>query len=184
MRRAMRYLRRKLPGFRRREDGSSTVEFAILFPVFIAIFISSIESGLFMIRNVFLERGLDHAVREMRIGAPGAAETYVELRDRICNYTWLPDCQSNLALELTPVSPVTWTPLDTRPRCVNRAEPVDPATEPDPERGGNNEFMLVRVCINIDPIFSNIALGALLDFDDDNGYYIVATSAFVNEPSR
>jgi Flp pilus assembly protein TadG len=177
------------------ESGTATVEFALLFPPFFFVFASSIEAGLMMIRNVQLERGLDIAVREIRIGTP-VPPTFEEFRTTICQQaTLVPRCMENLQVELQIVSSDTWQPLDNRPRCVDRNAEIDPFDDPDYNQGGNNDFMLVRLCANVDPILPGFALGALLDRipsegepgDEDyqpNGYAIVAVSAFVNEPSR
>jgi hypothetical protein len=50
--------------------------------------------------------------------------------------------------------------------------------------GGNNELMMVRVCALFRPMFPSTGLGLNLRYDGDGNYAIVATTAFVNEPSR
>jgi Flp pilus assembly protein TadG len=188
-------LRRALRRFAGAETGTATVEFALLFPPFFVLFASSIEAGLMMIRNVQLERGLDLAVRELRIGTP-TPPTFVEFRQQVCDVAFLvPNCMANLQVELQVVPSTTWQPLDLTPRCVDRSDVIDPFTQPNYDTGGNNEFMLVRLCANVDPILPGLGLGAILDRipasgdpEDEgfvpNGYAIVAVSAYVNEPSR
>lgn len=186
---------RRFGRFLRAETGTATVEFALLFPPFFLIFASSIEAGLMMIRNVQLERGLDLAVREIRIGTPTPPD-FNTFRQQICGVASLvPNCMEDLQVELQVVSSDTWQPLDNRPRCVDRNAATDPFNNPDYNVGRNNDFMLVRLCANVDPILPGFGLGAILDRipseglpgDADfrpNGYAIVAVSAFVNEPSR
>lgn len=70
--------------FLRNETGSSTVEFCILLPAFLALFISSYEAGLLMVRNVMLERGVDLAVRDLRLGTP-EPPTFEEFKQSICD---------------------------------------------------------------------------------------------------
>jgi len=192
-------LARGLRRLRRREDGSSTIEFVILFPPFVFIFLSGIEAGILMMKNAMLERGLDLAVREIRIGTP-TPPTFQEFRESICDVAFvIQDCMNNLQVELQVVDGATWEPLDPTPRCVDRNAAMDPFDGADAwyNTGINNDFMLVRLCANVDPVLPGIALGLLLDRvplpggeevedgqEDRNGFAIVALSAFVNEPSR
>ena len=58
------------------------------------------EVGTYMARNVQLERSLDIAVRDVRLGSPEVA-THEGLKDRICTEAFLiSDCRDNLLLEL------------------------------------------------------------------------------------
>jgi hypothetical protein len=193
------YMARGLRKFSWSEKGSSTIEFVILFPPFIIFFLSGVEAGLMMLRNAMLERGLDLAVREIRIGTP-VPPTFAQFRQQICDVAIvIPNCMQNLQVELQVVDGQTWEPLDPTPRCVDRNSPIDPFQDPDQfyNVGQNNNFMLVRLCANVDPILPGFALGLVLDRvplpgagdvgdgeNDLNGYGIVAVSAFVNEPSR
>ena len=54
--------------FRMREDGNSTVEFAIVIPAFIMILMSTVELGMINLRHSQLERALDGTVRTIRLG--------------------------------------------------------------------------------------------------------------------
>ncbi|NET52160.1 MAG: pilus assembly protein, partial [Merismopedia sp. SIO2A8] len=68
-------------------------------PGFLAIFISAYESGLMMVRNVMLERGVDIAVRELRLGTP-QPPTFDEFKQSICDASGIIqncviDCQQN-----------------------------------------------------------------------------------------
>ena len=54
--------------FLKGNEGSVTVEFVLWFPLFFALVLTSLESGMLMLRYVMLERGLDITVRELRIG--------------------------------------------------------------------------------------------------------------------
>lgn len=196
----LRYLRR----FRRSDDGNSTIEFVMLFPPLFLIFLSGFDAGMMMMRNVWLERSLDIAVRELRLGDP-SPPSYEEFRETICrgspdptfnpSVTLLGDCLDSLQIELTVVDPEASSPLDSTVRCIDKEEDINPAdlSEFYGDTGGNNDFMLVRACMNVNPRFDFViqlagfefkSLGAVLDSDGRNGYFMVATSAFVNEPSR
>jgi len=70
-----------LRDLRRKEDGNATIEFAILFPAFIMIFLSAFESGLLMTRQVLLDRAVDLTVRDIRLRTwlPGPPPTHDDL---------------------------------------------------------------------------------------------------------
>ena len=91
--------------FRRSEEGSATVEFVLVFPMFMVLFTSAFEAGLMMTRHVMLERGLDMAVREVRLNT-GAAPSPDQFKEMICEGAGIiPDCMNNLKLEMRPIDP-------------------------------------------------------------------------------
>lgn len=180
----MQKLRQFSGRFRHSEDGTATIPFVILFPMFLIIVVSSVEMGVLMIRHVMLERALDLAVRDLRLAlwtptVPANAGN--ELRARICNYAGiLPKCSSAMMVELRPVSKTTWAPLSSGATCVNRNLPVN--VNPTPTFGSSNELMLIRACIKFDPLFPMTGAGFHLPKDNTGAYALVATTAFVNEP--
>lgn len=187
-------LARRLRRFRRSEDGgTSTVEFVILFPAFLAVFLSSFESGLMMVRNVMLERGVDIAVRELRIGMP-IPPSYMEFRERICEEVIIfADCMDVVEVILVPIDTAAWDMPNDPTDCTY--EGVDPVTltpleTPNYDEGENNELMIVQVCGLFTPLFPGTIFGMQMpkfdpeDSADDAKYALVVTSAFVNEPSR
>ena len=177
-------VRARLSRFRRGEAGTSTIEFCILLPGFLAIFISAYESGLLMVRNVMLERGVDIAVRELRLGTP-QPPTFEEFKQSICDgAAIIQNCDEVLQVELRPVSTTTWNVLDGPTLCIDRSEEIDPIDQTEYSVGTNNELMLVRVCSLFDPLFSTTGWAMKLPMIRDDQYALVATSAFVNEPSR
>ena len=163
-----------------RDEGSSTVEFAIVVPLFLALFLAGVEAGIVMTRHAMLERGLDLAMRQLRLGrvTPVNVET---LRAAVCSQTvMIPDCQGNLLVELRRLpnqNPVL--PADTAP-CVNRAEETIPAVQLTP--GVEHDLMLVRVCLIYDPLFPTSGWGLGLPVDASGGFRMTAASAYVNEP--
>ncbi len=168
----------------RDEDGSATVEFAILFPAFIMVFMSAFESGIFMVRNVMLERGVDIAVRDLRLGLP-VPPSFDEFKATVCdNAVIIDDCLNVVQIELQPVNTLTWAPLQGDAKCIDQASVIDPIDETTYLGGGNNEMMLVRVCALYQPFFPSTTLGMQMPKDDFGNYALVVTSAFVNEPSR
>lgn len=171
----------RLRGFRRRDDGVASVEFVLMLPLFLTIFMASFESGLLMTRNIMLERALDLTVRELRLGS-FVAPSHDTIKDAVCARTVLfEDCGTIMRLELTKVSTATWDLPAADTPCADRDEPIqllDPL-----DTGADNEMMLIRACAVFDPIFPMTGLGLKLKKDAfGGGYAIIARSAFVNEP--
>ncbi len=172
--------RRAAGGLARDEGGTATIEFVLFFPVFMTIFMSTFECGLFMTRQVMLERAVDMSIRDLRMGL-WVNPTADDLKTAICDIaTIIPDCQDVVMLELRPVSTATWTPLDPNITCVERDEVIQPLVEWT--NGVENEMMLVRACAVFDPVFPLTAMGLQLPVDASGGYAMSATTAFVNEP--
>lgn len=167
--------------FRRREDGTATVEFAILFPVFFAIFLSGFELSFVMLRQMWLERALDMTVRELRLGTWPSVSADI-LRADICDNigNLIQNCDSQLMMELRTVDRTSWNTPNPGATCIDRAEEVQPVTSFEP--GTENEMVLIRACILMDPIFPGTALALILEQNSGDGVALVATSGFVNEP--
>lgn len=171
-----------------RDTGNASVEFVIIFPVFMILFVSCFESGLLMTRHVMLDRAVDLSVRGLRLGT-WTPPTHEALKKNICNIAGIiPDCMNNIMVELRPVSTTTWAPLAPGARCRDRSQPINPVADSEADKefikgGTENEMMLVRVCAIMNPIFPATGLGLQLPRDAKGGYALVSTSAFVNEPS-
>jgi len=164
----------------RREDGNATIEFVLLFPAFMTLFLVVFETGLLLTRGVMLDRGVDIAMRELRLGTLNPM-THDGLKAKICQHSVIiPDCADSVLVELRPVSTTTWEPLAGSATCVDRTEDVQPVL--DFETGASNEMMLVRVCAVFDPFFPTTGLAAQMKLDDSGAYALVTTSAYVNEP--
>jgi len=162
------------------ESGTATLEFVIIVPVFLTIFMSAFEAGLLMTRQVMLERGMDMSIRNLRLGS-WTDPTHDMLKTEICRIAAIiPDCMDTVMLELRPISTTTWNFLSADATCVERDEPIQPVTEFNV--GIENEMMLVRACAIFDPIFPMTGLGLNLPTDSGGAYALIASSAFVNEP--
>ncbi|MEX0302441.1 MAG: TadE/TadG family type IV pilus assembly protein [Leisingera sp.] len=166
--------------FRAREDGNSTVEFALVIPVFIMILMSTVELGLINLRHSQLERALDETVRDIRL-TTGADQDHNTLRDDVCSRSgFIDDCSTSLRLEMVQVDPFNWTPIDPEPDCVNRIEDIQPVR--NFTSGQSNELMLIRACMKFNPVFPTWGLGSNLYKDGDGRISLIASSAFVQEP--
>ncbi|MEM8850318.1 MAG: TadE/TadG family type IV pilus assembly protein [Pseudomonadota bacterium] len=185
-----------LGGRSRREDGSASVQFVIVFPFFFFIFLLSFEASMLLMRQVMLERGLDLAVRDIRIDNKSTigADT---MRRTICDRARiLPDCFENMVVELRVVDPETWVRPDNNHPCSSLVKTVVPGQPPqsvipsridasgsaDFDGGRQDQFVIVRACYAVDPVMPGAPLGARLVDDLDGAYRMVASSIFVVEP--
>jgi Flp pilus assembly protein TadG len=176
-----RALTRRLAGFRRSEDGSGTIEFVLMLPVMFALFMSTFELGMLLTRQVMLDRGIDMAVRAVRIGAMSPV-THDALKAAICeNAFMLEDCDSQLKLEMRTANPRAWVPLDDRADCVDRERDEQPPRTFTP--GVSNELMILRACILFDPFFPTTGLGAAIPKESGGAYALLSTASYVVEPN-
>jgi hypothetical protein len=163
------------------EDGSITVDFMIVAPLFLTILFASFEAGYANMRQVMLERALDITVRDLRVGALGNQPPHNVVRARFCELaTLMPDCQTDLMLEMQVINRNTWTGFANAPTCVNRLLNIEPALSFS--QGGSNQLVTIRACAVFDPFFPTTTWGLQLQLDNSGGYQMTAMSAFVNEP--
>lgn len=175
--------RRQLRRFVRRDDGTASIEIVIILPVFMFFFMSAYEGGMVSMRHMMMERGLDLAVRDVRIGRL-LDPTHEELKTRICKYSSIiPDCNEQLQLEMVVMDINNWgTQLDGAIKCIDRALTVQPAVQFT--HGDNNELMVLQVCTLFDPVVPTSGLGKYIPKKSGGAYALVASSAFVMEPFR
>ncbi|MDT8327950.1 MAG: TadE/TadG family type IV pilus assembly protein [Roseovarius sp.] len=172
--------RHALRRFRRDKDGTASIEFVIVVPVFLALMMMSIEIGFITMRNTMLERGLDIAVREIRLGT-GNAPQHDAIKKIVCdNSVVIYDCMNTLRLEMRPTDIRAFNALNTEADCTDAAEPTKPLRTFTP--GGQNELMLLRVCVKYKPLFPKQFLGAALQKDVNGQAAIISMAAFVQEP--
>lgn len=171
----------RVRSFASREKGNATIEFALFFPMLVTLLLSTVELGILTIRNTLLEHAVDLTVRDLRLGKI-IDPTQAKIRNLICaRSSVVQDCENRLLIELRPVSTTTWTPLASDTTCKNRDETINPTVEFSP--GVSHEMVLIRVCAVFKPVFPGTTLGMQLGRDALGGYALVASSAFVNEPT-
>lgn len=174
-------LKQKIKQIIHREDGTATIEFVILFPALMTLFLSSFEMSVLLLRSVMLDKSLDTTVRELRLGLIDTENT-TELKSSICNRApILADCSTTLLVELTPISTSTWTLPSGNTACIDTSADIQPATTVN--FGTANDVMIVRACAKVDPFFAPSEWVLDLAPTDGAGQYaVVAASTFVNEP--
>ena len=173
-------IRQFLSRFVRGEGGNASVEFVVIFPLYLGLLIMSLELSLITLRHTMLERGLDMAVRDVRLGT-GTAPTHDAIKERICDEALIiSDCENNLRLEMMPTDIRSLTTLGPYAECTDRAAHGDPVLKFTP--GQQNQLMFLRACVKYDPLFPTWKLARGLDRDDSGQAMIVSMTAFVQEP--
>ncbi len=176
----IRHLLGHMKRFPRDELGNATVEFVLVFPVFMILFVSTFESGLLMTRHVMLERALDMTVREIRLNT-SILPTHEQVKRLVCNGAGIiPDCMNNMRLEMVVIDPRAWVDFPRVADCVDVDEPYLPVRTFEP--GTQNQLMVLRVCSLFSPIFPGTGLGSQLPRSSGDMYALVSLSAFVMEP--
>lgn len=177
-------IRSFLKSFRDDESANATIEFVILIPVVLWIVFSVLEAGWLMTQQTMLNRGVNMAVRDLRVGDPNPlapAPTHASIKADICEYAGiLRNCSSALHLELVefsnPISSASAT-------CVDRATAIEPLVNWVLGSRVTPEIMVLRACFVVDPLIPGAGIGALLPKDPTGGYHMVTFSSFVNEPA-
>ncbi|MEM1234074.1 MAG: TadE/TadG family type IV pilus assembly protein [Pseudomonadota bacterium] len=175
----MRHLKGFLRRFARDEDGVAAFDFVLVFPVFFMLFLASFETGMLMTRQVLLDRGLDQAVRVVRLNTVNPPE-YDELKDMVCQASGLiANCDGALKLEMWRQNPRGTMTYDGTPDCIDRSLEVQPASVYGV--GDQNQMMFLRACVQYKPFFPTATIGTAIT--DSNGeYQLVATTVYVSEP--
>ena len=175
-----------LKRFRSEDSGASTVEFVILFPILLVLCFAGIEGGWLMTRFMLVERGVDIAMRDVRLGVI-ENPSYDDLRDRICEMSSniVKDCEQNLVLS-TQVLAQSET-VDPAPApCFDRTATEEELEEFNPADGHNSgsgsQIVVVKVCAVVDPIFSLLDFTSHFGLDESGGFRIRTKTAFLHEP--
>ena len=96
-------LGRKLAGD---EGGSPAVEFALVFPIFIAVVLATLQAGTIFLVKAFFESGAEQAARVVLTNQVGSL-TAAQFQTEICNQlTALFNC-GEITVELEPMPPGT-----------------------------------------------------------------------------
>ncbi|MGC1504362.1 MAG: TadE/TadG family type IV pilus assembly protein [Sulfitobacter sp.] len=167
--------------FRRDEDGAALlIEFAIFVPLLFGAFLMAVELGIYSMRQMYLDRGLDIAVRYIRLNTHQTF-THNDIKGLICRNTgWLENCGNTLRLEMITVDPRQFARFDQQADCVDTSQPVQPVR--GFTLGKSNQMMMLRACIRFDPVYPTSGLGHAFEKDGSGKARMVSTAAFVQEP--
>jgi len=168
-------------GFLRDERATSTIEFVIMFPVIITLFVAVFETGMILTRQVLLERSLDEAVRVLRL-VQGLTITADDIQTAICDNTGaIANCDQVLVVDLRLIDRNTYDIPMPDVTCVDRNQ-IDVTPSNQFQQGQDNDLVLIRTCAIVDRILPFSGFGLNLVRDDTGGLHMVASSVFVNEP--
>lgn len=167
--------------FRRNEDGFITVEFALAIPLIFTLFMTSVEMGIYAVRQNFLDRGLDMAVRDIRLNT-GIGYTHAQIKDRVCGYSgFLDDCSNSLKVQMMPIDISNFSGFNGSADCPDVSMPPAP---PAPFiAGAEHQLMLVRACYVFKPVFPSTGMGRSFTKDSNGRVKMVSMSGFVQEPT-
>ena len=192
----------KAKRFRRDEEGTSTIEFVMWFPIFLMSTYSGVEYGIGAYNHANLERALDEIIQDVRMNkiekydpAPDASWSHTLLKEQICiKAAAIPDCFNNLSLEMQSVDPMDDLSvpnadgqlpiINSEPLCLDMPEDIDEADARIFEVGAANELMIIRACVEIKPLIVGSTLSQQVRKHKTNGrYQLHAMSVFVHEPN-
>jgi hypothetical protein len=177
----IRPIKKFLRRFRRSEDGSAIlIEFCIFVPLLFGAFLMAVEMGIYSMRQMYLDRGLDMAVRYVRLNT-SVNYTHDDIKEMICdNAGWLENCQETLRLEMVTINPRQFAQFEQSADCVDTSEPVQPVR--GFTLGMENQMMMLRACVKFDPIYPTSGLGYAFEKDGTGKAKMVSSAAFVQEP--
>lgn len=177
----------RLTSFLRDESGVAAIEFALVFPIVFTVFTASFESSMFMSRAVMLERSVDLTIRKIRLGLYEGMK-HEDLKKKICQAGVLmrsvSTCMNQMKIWMQPVRTNDFSIVLPPKSCVDKASDIN-TTEPVANEfayGGDNEIMLMRVCLKEKPMFPTTAVSVQMPWQSDNTYALIVTGVFVNEP--
>lgn len=167
--------------FLRKEDGSAIViEFVIFIPILFTAFLMATELGIYSMRQMFLDRGLDVAVRYIRLNT-NTPITHKRVKDLICaNAGFLEDCDETLRLELVPTSMRNFATLNSSIDCVDTSAPIQPVR--GFSLGQPQQLMMLRACVKFKPVFATSGVGRKMSKDGSGRARMTSIAAFVQEP--
>lgn len=176
-RRLIAYLRR----FRRSEDGNVTIEFVIMVPFMLMIFLSTFELGMLMTRHVMLDRAIDLTVRDVRLGRIEDM-SHDNVVAEICErFPIMASCADDLRLEMRPLNPRNFVNIATGGDCVDRED--DSRSVRQFVHGTPNQLMILRACALFNPFFPTTGLGASIPRRSGDAYALISTASYVIEPA-
>lgn len=175
---------RILRKLRKDKKGVSAIEFAMLFPIILALTFFILESSWYFTRVIMFDNSVRQLTKEIYINAVGSSGlTAADLEEQICENFFLsgPDCETNLVLELTEVAGLTSLPTDNA-ECISfnsNGDIVRPVV--DFNVGIATSTVFLRACYSTEFFFPGLGF-ALRVASTDGRHNIISSTAFVNEP--
>lgn len=164
------------------ESGASTLEFVLLFPVVFSVFLMSLETSIIIVRQAMLERAVDITSRSLRLSSRLDLTTET-VADMICDKARIiRNCHETISLDLRSIVRPSYVLPSRDAMCIDRNTLLRPVTRFEPSQTLPNELMLLRVCVEIDPLLRVSALMAQINDDTSGRLFMEASTIFVSEP--
>ncbi|MEP3232363.1 MAG: TadE/TadG family type IV pilus assembly protein [Hyphomicrobiales bacterium] len=176
---------RILRKLRKDKSGVSAIEFAMLFPIILALTFFILESSWYFTRVVLFDSSVQQLTKDIYINSVGTSGlTIADLEEQICENFPLSgaDCEEKLVLELTEVAGLTSLPTDNA-ECItfnSSNQVVRPVVDFNVGIGSSTIFL--RACYSTEFFFPGIGFALRVATTDDR-HNIISSTAFVNEPS-
>jgi|SRR3954447_4639623 Flp pilus assembly protein TadG len=164
----------KLRAFRKREDGTAAVEFALVLAPFLAMLFAILETAMVFFAGQTLETAVTDSARLILTGqAQTASWTATQFKDAVCGkVAGLFNCAGGMTVDVQKYTLFS---------SVDLTKPVDADGKVKPgayNPGGPCEIVVVRLIYQY-PLY--VAFLGLADMSG-NKRLLVATSVFRNEP--
>lgn len=167
--------------FLRNNSGSTIVEFAIIFPIFLALIFSILEAGWFFFVTSAVEQANEKAARLIRTGQiQNAGVSKADFEQEICNVVDLfGDCGEQLTVDVSRYASFGALAADLSDPVCRDADAA--AVDAIPFSAGvQREVVRVRVCFLYKPLTPGLGLD--LRQAADGSRKIVSVTIFRNEP--
>lgn len=187
-------LKKLISLFRKKTDGSTAIETAMVAPVFFALTFSTFEVGHVFFKQSIIEEAAYAAARQVRVGQAVAADYVNEdasgdecstgrecFYDDVCERVEIfGDCSKYLSIEVRQFASFeeVVAAADEGMKCPNNPGYVFDAQPYEP--GRRNEVIRVRICYLIRTF--NPAIGLNLANNEDGTRSIIAIAIHRNEP--
>ena len=155
---------RILRKLRKDKGGVAAIEFAMLFPIFLALSFFIMESSWYFTRVILFDNSVRQLTKDIYINSVGTSGlTAADLEEQICDDFLLsgPDCETNLVLELTEVAGLTSLPTDDA-ECISfnsSNQVVRPVV--DFNVGIETSTIFLRACFSTEFFFPGLGLSLI-----------------------
>ena len=178
LKRVLNRVKNKARRWRKREEGATAVEFALIAMVFFWVFMGIVELGMMMLFNNGLEDGVDKAARLVRTGQADRKNlTAKSMRKIICEQVVLKtSCKSELALDVRSFPDFASINLPD-PKKGKSGSLQFPSSY---QTGGPRKVVVVRAFYPWK--FFTPLIGSLMHAINGRVFVLNAATAFRNEP--
>ncbi len=181
----MPFLLPKTARMRKNQEGSAIVEFALVLPVFLALFFSIIEVGWVFFASGVTDRAASNAERLVRTGqvqrfSDSASEQREFIFGEVCRFAKIfGDCAEKVTVEVVVFSDFEALAADdSEITCRNSSQDAQDNLQFSP--GGDNALTRIRICVLYETL--NPGIGLVLNSTNGEPDRIITQRLFRTEP--